>query len=76
MPQFETFERIVTQRALVFQQQRLLSNFTRTAEQRYEDFIARYPSIAARVPQYMLASYLGFSTEYLSRIRKRKADGN
>jgi CRP-like cAMP-binding protein len=72
IPKLEKFERIITQRSLAFQQKRLLSNFTKTAEERYDEFMAKYSAIAKRVPQYALASYLGFSTEYLSKIRNRK----
>ena len=73
IPKMEKFERIITQRSLAFQQKRLLSNFTKTAEERYDEFMGKYSAIANRVPQYALASYLGFSTEYLSKIRNRKA---
>ena len=73
IPKLEKFERIITQRALAFQQKRLLSNFTKTAEERYDEFMAKYARIAERVPQYSLASYLGFSSEYLSKIRNRKS---
>lgn len=72
IPKMERFERIITQRSLAFQQKRLLSNFTKTAEERYDEFMSKYSAIANRVPQYALASYLGFSTEYLSKIRNRK----
>lgn len=72
IPKLEKFERIITQRSLAFQQKRLLSNFTKTAEERYDEFMSKYAAIAQRVPQYALASYLGFSTEYLSKIRNRK----
>lgn len=72
IPKMEKFERIITQRSLAFQQKRLLSNFTKTAEERYDEFMNKYSAIANRVPQYALASYLGFSTEYLSKIRNRK----
>src|SRR5690606_11052755 len=72
IPKMEKFERIITQRSLAFQQKRLLSNFTKTAEERYDEFINKYSAIANRVPQYALASYLGFSTEYSSKIRNRK----
>jgi len=41
-----------------------------SAEERYADFIARQPALAARVPQRMLASYLGIAPETLSRIRR------
>jgi CRP-like cAMP-binding protein len=73
IPKLEKFERIITQRALAFQQKRLLSNFTKTAEERYNEFMNKYSAIANRVPQYALASYLGFSTEYLSKIRNRRS---
>lgn len=72
IPKLEKFERIITQRSLAFQQKRLLSNFTQTAEERYQEYMQKYAAIANRVPQYMLASYLGFSTEYLSKIRNRR----
>lgn len=72
IPKLEKFERIITQRALAFQHKRLLANFTHTAEQRYDEFVQKYPLIVSRVPQYALASYLGFTTEYLSKIRNRK----
>ncbi|MBS1605968.1 MAG: Crp/Fnr family transcriptional regulator, partial [Bacteroidetes bacterium] len=39
---------------------------------RYDDFLAKYPAIAARVPQYALASFLGITTEFLSKIRSDK----
>jgi len=73
VPKLEKFERIITQRSLAFHQKRLLSNLTQTAEERYDDFMSKYAAIANRVPQYALASYLGFTTEYLSKIRNRKA---
>ena len=52
---------------------RIVSSLTATAEERYEDFLKRYPSIALRVPQHMLASYLGITPETLSRIRKNRS---
>jgi CRP-like cAMP-binding protein len=49
---------------------RIVAALSDSAEDRYLDFLNRYPSIAARVPQFMLASYLGISPETLSRIRR------
>jgi CRP-like cAMP-binding protein len=49
---------------------RIASTLQASAEERYVEFLDTYPSIAARVPQWMLASYLGVSPETLSRIRK------
>jgi CRP-like cAMP-binding protein len=52
--------------------QRLVESISASAEQRYESFLKTYPSIAQRVPQHMIASYLGISPETLSRIRKQR----
>jgi CRP-like cAMP-binding protein len=52
---------------------RIVGTLTRTAEERYQEFLDTYPSIALRVPQWMLASYLGISPETVSRIRARAA---
>jgi len=52
---------------------RIVNSLTATAEERYNDFLAMYPTIAQRVPQHMLASYLGITPETLSRIRKLQA---
>lgn len=73
---FETFFRIRAERTAAFMQQRIISNLTQTAEERYEQFISKYPHIVQRVPQYALASYLGMTTEFLSRIRNKKATKN
>ena len=50
---------------------RIVASLTSTAEERYNDFLKTYPSIAQRVPQHMLASYLGITPETLSRVRKQ-----
>jgi hypothetical protein len=49
----------------------IVSSLTASAEERYIEFLNLYPSIALRVPQSMLASYLGMSPETPSRIRKK-----
>lgn len=69
---FETIFRIMAERAAAFQQRRVISNLTQSAEERYHHFLERYPLIAQRVPQYTLASYLGMTTEFLSKIRNNK----
>jgi CRP-like cAMP-binding protein len=72
IPAFEKFFRIITERSLAFLQRRLLSNLSKTAEQRYNEFVTKYPLMLQRIPQYALASYLGISTEYLSKLRNHK----
>lgn len=71
-PKFERFFRIITQRSFASLQRRIMCNLTMSAEQRYDEFMAHYGHIAARVPQYTLASYLGFTTEFLSKIRSKR----
>ncbi len=72
-PKFERFFRLVAQKSFAYSQRRVLSNIGKSAEERYLEFYALYPSIVQRVPQYTLASYLGMSPEFLSKIRKRLA---
>jgi CRP-like cAMP-binding protein len=69
---FETFFRIMAERSAAYQQRRIISNLTQSAEERYNDFLEKYPIVALRVPQYALASYLGMTTEFLSKIRNNK----
>ncbi|NCD71852.1 Crp/Fnr family transcriptional regulator [Mucilaginibacter agri] len=69
---FETFFRIGAERTAAFHQRRIISALTRTAEERYNDFLETYPRVAQRLPQYALASYLGMTTEFLSKIRNNK----
>ncbi len=70
---FETFFRIMAEKGLAFEHRRILFNLTNTAEARYENFLLNFPNFVQRVPQYALASYLGMTTEFLSRIRNKKA---
>jgi len=64
--------RLTTEKAFAFSRRRAISNISMTAEQRYDEYLDRYPHIVHRVPQYVLASYLGMSQEFLSKIRRRK----
>ena len=73
-PRFERLFRILAKKAYVSLQKRTLSNLTHTAEERYDLFLQDYPLFPQRIPQYAIASYLGISPEFLSKIRKRKAN--
>ncbi len=72
---FETFFRILAERSVAFMQRRVITNLTQTAEQRYDVFVEKYPAMVNRFPQYVIASYLGMTTEFLSRIRNHKLKG-
>lgn len=54
-------------------QNRILSNISDTAEERYENFIRSYPEFHRRIPLHMIASFLGVSRETLSRARQKSA---
>lgn len=73
---YETIFRIMAERGLAFQQRRMISNLTQSAEDRYNLFLEKYPQVAQRLPQYALASYLGMTTEFLSKIRNKKVKRN
>ncbi|USD26162.1 MULTISPECIES: Crp/Fnr family transcriptional regulator [Flagellimonas] len=62
--------RITTERAFAFSRKRALSNLSLTAEERYLELLNRYPNMIKRVPQKVIASYLGFTPEFLSKIRR------
>jgi CRP-like cAMP-binding protein len=70
VPKFERLFRILLENAFMAHQRRLLSMTSQTAEQRYREFIERYPKFAQRVPQKHIASFLGVTPEFLSRVRK------
>ncbi|MEA1787695.1 Crp/Fnr family transcriptional regulator [Arenibacter sp. GZD96] len=69
IPQLERFFRIIIQKAYVASQKRIVRNFSLTAKERYLIFRNRYRDIEQRVPQYLIASYLGITKQFLSKIR-------
>lgn len=71
VPKFERFFRIILQNAFIAHQQRIIANMSKSAEERYREFIQRYPQLEQRVSQHQVASYLGITPESLSRIRKQ-----
>jgi CRP-like cAMP-binding protein len=75
VPRFERFYRILVERYLNVLQNRLYFSISKTASEKYLDFLAHYPSIPQRVPQHYIASYLGMSAEFLSKTRTRMAKG-
>jgi CRP-like cAMP-binding protein len=64
--------RLTTEKAFAYSRRRVISNISKTAEERYFEYLNKYPTIVNRVPQYVLASYLGMSAEFLSKIRARQ----
>lgn len=72
IPKMEHYFRILIQNHLVATQKRLIQSFSETAEEKYLKFTKTYPDCVQRVPQHMIASYLGVSRETLSRLRKKQ----
>ncbi|WP_262250340.1 Crp/Fnr family transcriptional regulator [Parapedobacter soli] len=71
LPYLERYFRIILESYLGTLQKRIIYNNMCDAESRYYDFLETYPNIASKVPQYLIASYLGVSAEFLSRVRKK-----
>ena len=69
VPKMERFFRKLVERAYVAAQNRIVKNFSLSAKDRYLAFNDQYPHIESRIPQYMLASYLGITKEFLSKIK-------
>lgn len=59
------------QRSYLFLQKRLVAILTKTAEENYLEFREKHPDLVQRLPQYHIASYLGISAEFLSKIIAR-----
>lgn len=69
---FEKFFRLLFQRSLVTHQNRIIAAHARTAQARYENFRKRYPQLEQYVPQKHIASYLGMTPEFLSKLRSKR----
>ncbi|TGD56636.1 Crp/Fnr family transcriptional regulator [Flavobacterium humi] len=72
LPKLERYFKLTLQKSFGAAQMRIKYLFTMTAEERYHHFNDSFPDFVQRVPQYMLASYLDFSPEFMSKIRAGK----
>ena len=70
-PQMERYFRLIHQRAHAAAQFRIKNLYSLSREELYHQFNTLYPEFVQRIPQYLLASYLGFTPEYLSELRRR-----
>ncbi len=73
LPRYETYLRILLTDAYIALQRRINSVISNTPEERYNTFTALYPEIVRRVPQHMIAAFMGLTPETLSRVRSKKA---
>lgn len=73
VPKFERFFRLIIQNAFIAQQNRINQNLSFTAEQRYLEFVKKYPHFEQRIPQKQVAAYLGMTPVFLSMLRRKLA---
>lgn len=76
VPKFEKFFRHLLQNAFISLQERIISNLSKPADERYCNFIEKYPKMEQRLPLKQIASYLGITPESLSRIRSQYIKAN
>ena len=69
-PKFVRYFKVIFENKFVEMQNRVLQNISSTAEGRYLAFLEQYPRLANRIPSIQIASYLGVTPEFLSKIRK------
>ncbi len=72
VPRMERYFRLMLQKSIGASQMRIKYLYTQSAEERYHFFNNLQPEFVQRIPQYMLASYLDFSAEFMSKIRAGK----
>lgn len=75
-PEFRNYNEYLLQNHIRQLQNRINTLIGASAESRYLDFIKLYPDLTLRIPQWMIASYLGITPESLSRVRKGLAKKN
>ncbi|SDH75746.1 Crp/Fnr family transcriptional regulator [Mucilaginibacter sp. P25] len=68
---FDRNFRIIVEKKYIDLQNRVMQNISVTAENRYSNFMTRYPNLAYRLPNIQIASYLGITPEFLSKVRKK-----
>ena len=73
VPKFERIFRLLIQRNLSAMQNRLIDTISKSAQEKYLEFLKLYPTIPQRVAQHHIASYLGISAEFLSKVRTKLA---
>ncbi len=71
IPKLERLFRKILEKAFVASQKRIIKSFSLTAKEQYVLFKKQYPKIEKRIPQYMVASYLGITKEFLSKIKRQ-----
>src|SRR6478609_3625113 len=71
IPKLERFFRILSENSLVSHQERLMDNLSLTAEERFEKFCTKYPTLIQKVSQKNIASYIGVTPEFFSKMKSK-----
>ena len=71
IPKLERFFRILAENSLVTHQERLMDNLSLTAEERFEKFCTKYPTLIQSIPQKHIASFIGVTPEFFSKMKAR-----
>ncbi|MFC3158552.1 cAMP-binding domain of CRP or a regulatory subunit of cAMP-dependent protein kinases [Chryseobacterium arachidis] len=72
IPQLNQLVNQIIQKSFIVSQSRILANISFSAEEKYQNFIEKYPHIVNRIPQHMIASYIGITPETLTRLRRNR----
>lgn len=71
IPKLERFFRILTENSLVANQERIMDNLSLSAEVRYDKFLKRYSNLNHKIPQKQIASYIGVTPEFFSKMKSK-----
>ncbi|KAA2239831.1 Crp/Fnr family transcriptional regulator [Chitinophaga agrisoli] len=71
IPLLNNYFRILYQNAIIGQEERLLNVLSTKVDERYLRFLKKYPQLENRLPQYLIASYLGVTPEFFSRVKSK-----
>ncbi|QES90249.1 Crp/Fnr family transcriptional regulator [Rhizosphaericola mali] len=70
IPQLNQLVNKIIQKSFIVAQSRILANISFTAEEKYQNFLQKYPHIVNRIPQHMIAAFIGVTPETLTRLRR------
>lgn len=71
IPKLERFFRILTENSLVANQELLMDNLSLTAQERFDKFYTKYPTLLQKIPQKQIASFIGVTPEFFSKMRSQ-----
>ncbi|HEY4965518.1 MAG TPA: Crp/Fnr family transcriptional regulator [Puia sp.] len=75
IPKLDRIFKVIIENKFIELQNRVLQNISSTARERYQSFLEQYPQLALRLPNTQIASYLGITPEFLSKMRSEKKPG-